>query len=177
MIRFALIVTMTATLGAAPLAGQSLQGRVQVPAGHMPPPGMCRIWIDGVPPGQQPAPTDCASAVRNRPPNGRVIFGDDVRRKKFKGKSAAWGLGDRRDDKRVSRADGRYDRDYDRDVRRQQAGSSLCEDGDRDGRCDYAERSSLCVDQNRDSYCDDKLRVRESRGEVDRDGKRRRVVP
>src|SRR3954447_11885333 len=48
-----------------------------VPPGFLPPAGMCRIWINDVPPGQQPAPTDCASAVRNRPSNGRVIFGDD----------------------------------------------------------------------------------------------------
>ena len=48
-----------------------------VPPGFFPPAGMCRIWINGVPAGQQPAPTDCASAVRNRPANGRVLFGDD----------------------------------------------------------------------------------------------------
>ncbi len=48
-----------------------------VPQGYSPPAGMCRIWIKGVPPGQQPAPTDCASAVRNRPANGRVLFGDE----------------------------------------------------------------------------------------------------
>jgi len=49
-----------------------------VPPAYRPPQGMCRIWIEGVPPGQQPAPTDCVSAVRNRPANGYVIFGDDV---------------------------------------------------------------------------------------------------
>jgi hypothetical protein len=38
---------------------------------------MCRIWITGVPAGQQPAPTDCPSAVRNRPANGKVLFGAD----------------------------------------------------------------------------------------------------
>jgi hypothetical protein len=37
---------------------------------------MCRIWLDGVPPGQQPEPTDCATAVRERPAGARVIFGD-----------------------------------------------------------------------------------------------------
>lgn len=47
-----------------------------VPRQYMPPPGMCRIWLDGVPPGQQPAPTDCPTAIRKRPPNGRVIFGE-----------------------------------------------------------------------------------------------------
>jgi len=57
-----------------------------VPPGFFPPAGMCRIWINAVPPGQQPAPTDCVSAVRNRPANGRVLFGDDPHKTK-KGKS------------------------------------------------------------------------------------------
>ena len=48
-----------------------------VPLNARPPAGMCRIWLDAVPVAQQPAPTDCASAVRNRPPKGRVVFGDD----------------------------------------------------------------------------------------------------
>lgn len=48
-----------------------------IPADARPPKGMCRIWIDGVPAAQQPAATDCPSAVKNRPSNGRVIFGDD----------------------------------------------------------------------------------------------------
>jgi hypothetical protein len=49
----------------------------EIPAAERPPAGMCRIWLDGVPAAQQPAPTDCATAVRNRPAKGRVIFGDD----------------------------------------------------------------------------------------------------
>jgi len=53
-----------------------------VPATSRPPKGMCRIWLSDVPASQQPAATDCASAVRNRPPNGRVIFGDDYSRSK-----------------------------------------------------------------------------------------------
>jgi hypothetical protein len=62
----------------------------KIPKAHMPPAGMCRIWIDNVPPAQQPAPTDCASAIRNRPSNGRVIFGsEDVEKGKGKaGKDA-----------------------------------------------------------------------------------------
>lgn len=50
-----------------------------VPREYMPPPGMCRIWIDNVPPKQQPAPTDCATAVRNKPRNGRVVFSEAAR--------------------------------------------------------------------------------------------------
>jgi hypothetical protein len=40
------------------------------------PKGMCRIWLKDVPAAQQPAATDCAAAIKNCPPNGRVIFGD-----------------------------------------------------------------------------------------------------
>jgi hypothetical protein len=54
-----------------------------VPRTHLPPPGMCRIWLDNVPPTQQPAPTDCASAVRNQPRNARVIFSDEPRNPKL----------------------------------------------------------------------------------------------
>jgi hypothetical protein len=55
-----------------------------VPPAFYPPAGMCRIWINQVPAAQQPAPTDCASAVRNRPANGKVLFGDQPRDKKTK---------------------------------------------------------------------------------------------
>jgi hypothetical protein len=37
---------------------------------------MCRVWLENVPAGQQPAPTDCATAIRNRPNNARLVFGD-----------------------------------------------------------------------------------------------------
>ena len=45
-----------------------------VPKQYLPPPGMCRIWVDNVPAARQPAPTDCATAIRNKPPNARVLF-------------------------------------------------------------------------------------------------------
>lgn len=79
MHRFSLIVSVAALAFAAPMGAQQL-GPSKVPDGHKPPPGMCRIWIDGVPPGRQAAPTDCPTAVRNRPSNGRVIWGDDEKR-------------------------------------------------------------------------------------------------
>ncbi|MGQ0646766.1 MAG: hypothetical protein ACT4P7_04295 [Gemmatimonadaceae bacterium] len=50
----------------------------EIPSEYKPPRGMCRIWIDHVPAKQQPAPTDCATAVRNKPRNGRVIFGEQA---------------------------------------------------------------------------------------------------
>ena len=79
MTRFALFLLLAV---AAPAAAQALeQGKNgdQTATEHRPPPGMCRIWINGVPAERQPAPTDCATAMRRRPSNARVIFGDEVR--------------------------------------------------------------------------------------------------
>jgi hypothetical protein len=73
------------SLAPATEPSQSRQEQI-VPPGFFPPAGMCRIWINDVPAAQQPAPTDCASAVRNRPANGKVLFGDDPPKGK-KGKS------------------------------------------------------------------------------------------
>jgi hypothetical protein len=65
---------------AAPLAAQGTQD--PVPPEYRPPAGMCRIWLNGVPPSRQPEPTDCPTAVRRRPPNARVIFGPEPARPK-----------------------------------------------------------------------------------------------
>ena len=46
-----------------------------VPRDMLPPAGKCRIWMEGVAPAQQPAPTDCQTALRQRPSNGTVVFG------------------------------------------------------------------------------------------------------
>lgn len=59
---------------------RTTQPPAEVPGRLRPPAGMCRVWVDNVPARQQPAPTDCARAIRNRPPNGRVIFPDEQRR-------------------------------------------------------------------------------------------------
>jgi hypothetical protein len=84
MRRLVLITAMVAASLGAQASEASAQGgrrsraEPAVPAAYQPPPGMCRIWLDGVPASQQPAPTDCATAVRNRPATGRVLFGDDA---------------------------------------------------------------------------------------------------
>ena len=42
------------------------RGRLHVPKGHLPPRGQCRLWVPGRPPGQQPPPTSCREAYRQR---------------------------------------------------------------------------------------------------------------
>ena len=64
------------------------RGKDDSPANMRPPAGMCRVWLDDVPAAQQPAPTDCPTAVRNRPAKGRVIFGDDYVNTKSKDTSS-----------------------------------------------------------------------------------------
>ena len=67
-------------LAASPLDAQvRARGAQGVPQGQLPPPGMCRVWYDGVAPGRQPRPTSCNEAERiaSRDRNARVIYGDD----------------------------------------------------------------------------------------------------
>ena len=99
MYRIALTVTLAAVAAALPLreAGAQRGGggdKDDIPADYRPPAGMCRIWIDGVPAAQQPAPTECTTAVRNRPANGRVVFGPATPEGRGKGLSQKWKLGD-----------------------------------------------------------------------------------
>jgi hypothetical protein len=76
---FRLIGVLMTLAATSPLMGQGKgTNAAGVPPGHLPPAGMCRIWIDGVPPGKQPAPTDCNTAIARRPANARVLFGNDT---------------------------------------------------------------------------------------------------
>jgi hypothetical protein len=63
--------SLTAT---EPQLRKGTEKNTPVPKEYLPPPGMCRIWVDNVPANRQPAPTDCATAIRNKPPNARVVF-------------------------------------------------------------------------------------------------------
>lgn len=49
--------------------------RVNVPPGHMPPPGQCRIWYPERPPGQQPPPGDCRELRHRVPHDAALIYG------------------------------------------------------------------------------------------------------
>jgi hypothetical protein len=70
-------VLALASIFALPLGAQD-KGRESpaVPQSAKPPAGLCQVWLKDVPAGRQPAPTDCATAVRNRPANAQVVFGD-----------------------------------------------------------------------------------------------------
>jgi hypothetical protein len=72
-------VVFVASAAQALAAQESREPQSRVPASFTPPAGLCRLWIDGVPASQQPAPTDCASAIRNRPANSTVVFGPQRR--------------------------------------------------------------------------------------------------
>ena len=77
--RLALSVTLVGALLTAPIGAQEQPRPADsVPSSARPPAGMCRIWLPNVPASKQAAPTDCPTAVRNRPSNARVIFGDPV---------------------------------------------------------------------------------------------------
>ena len=50
---------------------------VDVPPGHMPPPGECRVWYPDAPPGHQPLPSDCDEAMATAPRGTWVIYRPD----------------------------------------------------------------------------------------------------
>jgi hypothetical protein len=46
--------------------------RLDIPYGHYPPPGQCRVWFPERPPGQQPPPENCRS-IRSVPRGAWLI--------------------------------------------------------------------------------------------------------
>lgn len=73
--RWAVALTLVASMALAPSLGAQGHGRrtYYIPRGHLPPAGLCRIWIEGVPPGRQPPPIDCRAALRRAPRNAYVV--------------------------------------------------------------------------------------------------------
>jgi hypothetical protein len=61
-------------LVAMPLGAQEHKD-ADIPKGSKPPAGMCRVWLDNVAPAQQPAATDCATAIKNSPAGAHIVFG------------------------------------------------------------------------------------------------------
>lgn len=81
---FARVTLFAGFIGALVALPASAQGAAEkpkedrnaIPASAMPPKGMCRVWLQDVAPTQQPAATDCATAIKNRPQNAQIVFGD-----------------------------------------------------------------------------------------------------
>jgi hypothetical protein len=73
------------------------------------PAGMCRIWINGLPADRQPAPTDCNTAQRSVPPNGRVIYGSQTQGRNYPIGTTRGGQYDPRLDPRSPQYDPRLD--------------------------------------------------------------------
>ncbi len=77
-----LLVPMVAVLIALPAGAQDKgteKSQPVIPRSAIPPAGMCRIWLKDVAPAQQPAPTDCAAAIRARPQGAQVLFGGELK--------------------------------------------------------------------------------------------------
>ena len=70
---YELLQVLRSIAAVAPVAGADEVGAesVDVPRGHYPPPGSCRVWFPDRPPGQQPTPGSCDVQV----PPGAVLVG------------------------------------------------------------------------------------------------------
>ncbi len=78
MRKIALAVIVAGAALATEASAQVMVRASSVPPGQRPPAGMCRVWIEGVPPGRQPAVTDCITARATAPLNSRIIYGSDA---------------------------------------------------------------------------------------------------
>ncbi|HWP37497.1 MAG TPA: hypothetical protein VNL18_08100 [Gemmatimonadales bacterium] len=61
--------------------GQNTRITLGVPPGHLPPEGMCRIWIPGRPPGRQARARSCDGIVAAAPAGSMILYrpGEDRR--------------------------------------------------------------------------------------------------
>lgn len=48
---------------------------LEVPKGHLPPPGECKVWFPDQPAGHQPPPGDCAELSGDVPPGAWLLYG------------------------------------------------------------------------------------------------------
>ena len=78
MRKIALTLIVAGAAFATEASAQVMVRASSVPPGQRPPEGMCRVWIEGVPAGRQPAVTDCVTARATAPLNSRIIYGSDA---------------------------------------------------------------------------------------------------
>lgn len=67
-----------------PDRGPSTAVTLGIPPGHLPPPGQCRIWVPGRPPGQQRRAGPCASLERQVPAGAWLLYRPDRDRKRVR---------------------------------------------------------------------------------------------
>lgn len=74
-------VVVVETRPTAAAGGPSTAVTLGVPPGHLPPPGMCRIWIPGRPPGRQARARSCDGILGAAPAGAWILYrpGEDRR--------------------------------------------------------------------------------------------------
>ena len=65
----------------APQRGPSTAATLGIPRGHLPPPGLCRVWIPGEGPGHQPPARGCASIEVTAPAGSWIVYRPPERKK------------------------------------------------------------------------------------------------
>ena len=45
-----------------------------VPPGHLPPPGLCRVWVSGTPPGRQARARSCDGIEATAPAGSMILY-------------------------------------------------------------------------------------------------------
>ena len=54
--------------------GPSTAATLGIPPGHLPAPGMCRLWVPGKPPGHQARPRSCDGIERTAPAGSWIVY-------------------------------------------------------------------------------------------------------
>lgn len=57
-----------------PSASSSTAATLGIPPGHLPPPGLCRVWMPGTPPGHQARARNCANIERSAPAGSWILY-------------------------------------------------------------------------------------------------------
>ncbi len=57
----------------APRRGPSTAATLGIPPGHLPSPGMCRVWVPGKPPGHQAKAKSCSNIERSAPAGSWIV--------------------------------------------------------------------------------------------------------
>ena len=69
--------TRTVIVRDEPAPRASTAATLGVPPGHLPRPGMCRVWIPGRPPGRQAKARSCGGILAAAPPGAWVLYRPD----------------------------------------------------------------------------------------------------